>query len=216
MLYVSSVIFLKNKRVLLRLLIVGVFLISCGCSGVRTAELSSNDMGTNIASSNAYHLHSGDQVDVQVYREPQLSGEFQIDAYGMIRHPLCGSFPAAGLTIAEAEERLKELLGEKYLVNPSVIISIVSAQSSHVVILGEVQSPGVHPIPFGETMTLLQAIAGVGGFTDLASVNRVTVTRTVDGKEKSVRVRVPRLISGQEPDFKLKPNDVIMVPEVVF
>ena len=161
-------------------------------------------------------MQSGDQVSVQVYREPQLSGIFQIDAAGLLRHPLCGSFAAAGLTISEAEMRLTELLGEKYLVNPKVILSIVSAQSSHVVILGEVSNPGVQPIPFGGTMTLLQAVAEAGGFTDLASVNRVTVTRTVDGKEQSIRVRVSRLISGKEPSFELKANDVIMVPEVVF
>jgi polysaccharide export outer membrane protein len=163
-----------------------------------------------------YRLQSGDQVDVQVYREPQLSGIFRVDEHGFIRHPLCGPVAFSGLTLNDAEARLTELLGEKYLVNPVVILSIESAQSSRIVLLGEVESPGIHPIPFGESITLLQAIAEAGGFTDLASVDRVTVTRTVDGKEISVRARVSRMISGKEPDMKLQPNDVIMVPQVLF
>ncbi len=175
-----------------------------------------NDTLAESQFASEYRLQVGDQVEVQVYREPQLSGAFKLDADGLIRHPLCGSFKASELTIEEAEARLTSLLGEKYLVNPKVIISILSAQSSHVVLLGEVVSPGVHPVPFGESVTLLQVIAGAGGFTGLASVNRVTITRTVDGKEKSIRVRVSNFISGKEPDVQLKPNDVIMVPQVVF
>jgi len=171
---------------------------------------------TGEAFGEGYRLQPGDQVDLQVYREPQLSGTFQVDPAGLIRHPLCGAFKVSGLTIEEAEEGLTEELGEKYLVNPKVTMSILSAQSSHVVLLGEVVNPGVHPIPFGKKITLLQAVAEAGGFTDLASVNRVTVVRTVDGKEKSIRVKVSKMISGEEPDMVLQADDVVMVPQVVF
>jgi len=54
------------------------------------------------------------------------------------------------------------------------------------------------------------------GFTDVARVNRVTVTRTVDGKERSIWVRVFRMISGKEPDLPMDSSDIIMVPQVVF
>jgi polysaccharide export outer membrane protein len=122
----------------------------------------------------------------------------------------------ANLTVAEAEEKLRSVFSEKYLVNPRLTLSVVTAQSSNVVLLGEVKTPGVHPVAFGESITLLQAIARAGGFTGLASVNRVSVIRSVDGKETSIRARVSRMISGDEPDMPLLPNDVIMVPQVVF
>lgn len=188
-----------------------------GCAGIPgsgSRMMPGQAEGTGIQEE--YRLHPGDEIDLEIYREPQLSGIFQIDASGLVRHPLCGSFLAAGLTIDEAEAGFTKLLSDKYLVNPRVLISIVSAQSSHVVILGEISNPGVHPIPIGGSMTLLQAIAEAGGFTDLASVDRVTVTRSVDGKEESIRVRVSKMISGRESDLELKPNDVIMVPEIRF
>jgi len=197
-----------------------LWLCSVACTGINIGQTpafpADGDGQETKGQQQDYHLQSGDQIDLQVYREPQLSGAFRIDSVGLIRHPLCGSFRAAGLSVDEAEVRLTEMLGEKYLVNPKVIISILSARNSHVVILGEVASPGVHPISFGESVTLLQAIAEADGFTDLASVNRVTVTRTLDGKEESIRVRVSKMISGKEPDMPLKPNDVIMVPQIIF
>jgi len=200
----------KNSGIILAALLV---LICCGCSGTKTPAAKGV---SGLSETKDYRLQPGDQVDLQIYREPQLSGSFRVDGSGALRHPLFGAFPAAGLTAGELEQGLTKELGEKYLVNPKVMVSIVSAQSSHVVILGEVKTPGVHPVPFGESITLLKAIAQAGGFTPLARVNWVTVTRTVDGKETSIRARVSRMISGDEPDMPLKPNDVIMVPQIIF
>lgn len=163
-----------------------------------------------------YRLRPGDVITLQVYREPQVSGRFTLDASGNIRHPLCGVLSAAGLTIEEMEAHFTEILGEKFLVNPIVVASVVSSRSSQVVVLGEVARIGSVSVPFGGSLTLLQAIAEAGGFTGLASKDRVTITRTVNGKETSIRVRVSKLISGQKPDFELKPNDVIMVPQILF
>jgi polysaccharide export outer membrane protein len=190
-------------------------LFFCGCTGNGMPGGLRRETGGAFRT-DEYLLQAGDQVDLQIYREPQLSGTFRIDSAGDLRHPLFGSFKAGGLTVAQAEEQLTALLGERYLVNPRVVLAIVSAQSSNVVLLGEVIRPGVHPVPFGESVTLLQAIALAGGFSELANVKRVTVVRTVDGKETSIRVNVSRLISGDEPDMQLQPNDVIMVPQVIF
>jgi len=211
---VKSIRFIKDVFSLAAIIL---FVAVCGCSGLRPGGGAAFPAGAaDLEETQGYRLQPGDQVDVQVYREPQLSGTFRVDASGQIRHPLCGSVVAAGLTEQQVEDRLTELLGGKYLINPKVIVSVLSAQSSHVVLLGEVKKPGVHPVPFGESITLLQAIAEAGGFTDLASVDRVTVTRTIDGKETSLRVRISRMISGQEPDMPLLPNDVIMVPQILF
>jgi len=116
-----------------------------------------------------YILHAGDEIDIQVYREPELSGTFRVKPSGKIRHPLVGSVKVEGKTVKEAEAYFTKRLAKDYLVNPRVILKMISTQSSQIVLLGEVKEPGVYPLPFGEGMTLLQAIAGAGGFTDLAS-----------------------------------------------
>jgi protein involved in polysaccharide export with SLBB domain len=172
-----------------------------------------------FASSGECVLQVGDEIDIQVYREPELSGTFRINPSGEIRHSLAGTISMAGKTLEEAETYFAKCLAKDYLVNPRVIIKLLSTQSSQIVLLGEVKKPGVYPLPFGESTTLLQAIAGAGGFTDIASPDRVRIVRkTRDGHQTTLRVRVSDLLGGKgrEQDVALEPNDVIMVPEVVF
>jgi protein involved in polysaccharide export with SLBB domain len=183
-----------------------------GCRGARVAV--SPEVQAGLAE--GYILRAGDQVSIDVFREPDLSGTFRLEASGAIRHPLFGVVEISGYTAAEAEARITDLLSKRYLVNPRVMIRVVSSQSSQVVILGEVKMPGVHAIPFDKPMTLLQAIGQAGGFTDLASINRVLITRSVEGRQKKMRVQVSRIIDGKEPDTRLEPNDVITVPQTLF
>ena len=68
-------------------------------------------------------------------------------------------------------------------------------------------------------MTLLQAIAGAGGFTDLASPDRVRIVRKMpNGRQTTLKIRVSDLLDGRgkQQDVPLEPNDVVMVPEVFF
>lgn len=171
-----------------------------------------------VAAPGQYVLQPGDEIDIQIYREPELSGTFRIGADGDIRHSLAGGVAMAGKTVKEAEADFTRRLAKDYLVNPRVIIQIVSSQSSQIVLLGEVAKPGVYPLPGGESRTLLQAIAEAGGFTELASPDRVRIVRkTPDGKQATLKVRVSDLLGGgRQQDVPLEPNDVIMVPEVVF
>jgi len=187
-------------------------LCSAGCRGGRMIVASEIPSGV----SNEYILRPGDQVSMEVFREPNLSGTFRLDPTGSIRHPVFGTIAIAGMTAADAERQLTALLADRYLVNPRVMISVVASQASQIVILGEVKKPGVHAIPFDKPMSLLQAVAEAGGFTDLASINRVQIVRGRDGRQKKIRVRISRIMDGSEPDFRLEPNDVIMVPQTVF
>jgi len=166
-----------------------------------------------------YLLQTGDEIDIQIYRELDLSGPFRITPAGDIRHPLVGAVPVAGKTLKQAEADFTALLARDFLVNPRVIFKMLSTQSSQIVLLGEVRKPGVYPLPVGEPITLLQAVAGAGGFTDLASPDRVRIVRRLpDGRTTTIRVRVSRLLSGRgrQEDMTLEANDVIMVPEVLF
>ena len=164
-------------------------------------------------------LQTGDEIDIQVYREPELSGAFKISPAGEIRHSLAGAIPLAGKTVAEAEAVFTRILAKDYLVHPRVIIKLLSTQSAQIVLMGEVKKPGVYPLPFGETLTLLQAIAGAGGFTELASPDRVRIVRRrPDGGQTTLRVRVSDLLKSRDGqnDVPLRPNDVIMVDQVFF
>ena len=169
--------------------------------------------------STEYVLQAGDEINLKIYQEPELSGVFKLDPEGEIRHPLLGLVPLGRQTVKQAESALTKRLAKDYLVNPRVLIELVSTQSSQVVLLGEVKKPGVYPLPFGSSLTLLQAIAGAGGFTELASPDRIRIVRrTPDGHQTTLPVRVSDLLKskGGMKDVPLEPNDVIMVDQVLF
>ena len=171
------------------------------------------------ASGGGYVLQPGDEVDVQIYREPELSGTFRINPAGDVRHSLLGSVPMAGKTVGEAEADLTRRLAKDYLVQPRVILKLTSTQSSQIVLLGEVKKPGVYPMPYGESRTLLQAIAEAGGFTELASPERIRILRRqADGQQTTLRIRMSDLLRGKggKKDVPLEPSDVIMVDQVLF
>lgn len=164
-----------------------------------------------------YRLRAKDEVDLQIYGEPGLSGKLVIDEQGEVRHGVFGRLKLSGLTVAEAESAFLKL-ADRFLIRPSLILTLVSIPKAQVVVMGEVKSPGVYPLPIGDGLTLLQAIAAAGGFTSLASPDRVRVVRTVDGKQESIRVKVSELLSGSSgtKDMPLQADDIITVPQVIF
>ena len=169
--------------------------------------------------SSEHILQMGDEIDIQVYREPELSGIFKINSSGEIRHSLVGSIPMAGKTVAEAEAIFTAKLAKDYLVNPRVIFKLLSTQSSQIIVLGEVVKPGVYALPLSGSLTLLQAIAGAGGFTELASPERIRIVRKQPGGgATTLRVRVSELMRGKngQTDVPLEPDDMIQVDQIFF
>jgi polysaccharide export outer membrane protein len=141
----------------------------------------------------------------------------RVSSQGNINYPLLGSVQVGGLTVSETETKLKEQLGRNFLVNPQVNVLIDRANSRRVFVLGQAKAPGAIEIQADEGLTVVQAIARAGGFTDIAATDRVNILRTgQDGTQLKIVVNVAAIIKGQSKDFPLKPDDVVSVPETIF
>jgi polysaccharide biosynthesis/export protein len=93
--------------------------------------------------------------------------------------------------------------------------TVVVPSAGSVYVQGEVKTPG--QVKYAKDMTIMMAIAGAGGFTQLASPRRVTVMRGEGPKKEVLRVNVNDIMS--DPDAKdvlLKPNDIVIVPQRLF
>src|SRR6266851_5164578 len=101
-----------------------------------------------------------------------------------------------------------------YLKNPQVSVLLRESNSKKVFVFGEVQKPGT--FAYDDNMSIIQAITIAGGFTKTAAKNNASVTRLVAGQEKKIRVAVEDIGVGREPNFLLKPGDIIFVPESFF
>lgn len=157
-------------------------------------------------------LGAGDEIEISVWRHPDLDGAYKIDAQGEIFIPLAGVLQVDDVSALELRGRIVEALSE-YLVNPQVNVTITARRSRKVHVLGEVEKPGLYNI--GEdTETLMRAVARAGGLTDDANSRRVFVLRHgLDQQEPEVYDFKSALRQG---DFSqnpvLNPGDVVYVP----
>ncbi len=176
-----------------------------------------------------YKLRGGDEIRLEVFREPEMSGIFRLTRpEGFIRHPLLGDVVLKGMTLEEAEASVHQRLAEDFLVNPRVILQLAREPVAprapeeadlQVLVMGQVRNPGAVTFQRGERLTLLEAISLAGGFTKGASRNRVRLVREdEDGKRQTIRVRVDDILSGKQghQNIELKSGDTINVPEVWF
>lgn len=151
-----------------------------------------------------YRLDSGDHLNITVFGQEQLTGEYVIDGGGFISIPLVGQLAARGGTAHELEQSVATALRQSDVVlNPSVNVQILTYRPFF--ILGEVARPG--QFSFIEDMTVLTAVAMAGGFTYRANINGFTITRKTGDKI----VEAPASRSSL-----LQPGDVIFVRERFF
>ncbi len=158
-------------------------------------------------------LGRGDVFEVRTYREPDLSGTFQVAPDGTVDFPLLGSLAVEGLTSSQLASMLRDRLADGLLRDPFVTVQVKEFQSKRVYVLGQVERPGT--FRFEEGMSVVQAITLAGGFGKTARPNATVVTRIVDGAEKRFEVPVQDISRGRESNFFLRPGDIVFVPESI-
>lgn len=141
-------------------------------------------------------LQPGDVLHIQVWRQEEYSGEFEITGDGMIGHPLYRQIKAAGRELADVEEDLHILL-TRYLGEPSFVVE----GFVRVAVGGEVHSPNVYPLT--TQTSIAGAIAQAGGPTQRGRVDRVILRRAgqpyvVDLTNPDVRLWDLEVRSGDE------------------
>ena len=149
-----------------------------------------------------YRLGIGDKLKVAVFGEENLSGVFEVNAFGQVSMPLIGEMPAKGLALNEFRDKVARRLSEGYLKNPRVAVEITNTRP--IFIHGEVKNGGEFQYKNG--ITLRDAVAMAGGYTYRADQSTLSIAR--DG-EAETSVQMPT-------DIPVLPGDNIKIPERFF
>ena len=181
--------------------LLAVALLVSGCAGGSLSEAEQQSLAA--AATAPAKLQPGDKININVFGEDKLSGEYQIDQGGQISLPLAGTIEAQGLTQTELEQALAKKFRSQYLKNPKVTVTIATLRPYYV--MGEVEKPGEFAYKSG--LNVLTAMAIAGGPTYRASRSTVQIQRR---GETSMR---DYPISASVP---ILPGDVIEVPERYF
>jgi polysaccharide export outer membrane protein len=154
-----------------------------------------------------YRLGSEDLIESFVYKEPELTATAVVRPDGMISLPLVGEIQAAGKTAAELGAQISSKLRE-FIADPVVSVVVKEINSPKISVFGEVHKPDVFPIK--QRMTVLNAIALAGGFTEYAKRDRVIVIRTGSAGQERIKLNIERLLKDGEP-FYLQASDTVFV-----
>jgi polysaccharide export outer membrane protein len=157
-----------------------------------------------------YRLGPGDKLRVEVYKDAQLSQSLQVRPDGKITLPLVGDMAAAGKTPIELRDALTSSLKE-YVNNPVVTVIVVEATAAQVYVIGEVASPGT--LVMQGPMTVLQALAQVGGLREFADRDDIRILRKgTTGTVRTIDFDYKRALKGETEPMYLQPGDTIVVP----
>ncbi|WP_010186049.1 XrtA/PEP-CTERM system exopolysaccharide export protein [Sphingomonas sp. PAMC 26605] len=161
-----------------------------------------------------------DQLNIFVWRNPELSSKVQVRPDGRITTPLISDMPAVGKTPRMLADDMKIALGE-YIKDPivSVIVENFSGTfSQQIRIVGATAKPA--SIPYRANMTLLDAMISVGGLSQYAAGNRAKLVRynRETGKQVEYNLKLSRLLKDGDSraNVRLEPGDVIIIPESMF
>ena len=164
------------------------------------------------ASQGAYMIGSGDILEIITWKEPDFSREeVLVRTDGKITFPLLGDVLAVGHTPVELKAKIEKALKD-YVASPFVTVHVKDPQSKKFYILGEVIRTGEYPLV--KRLTILQAFAVAGGFTEWASKKEIILLRNQGGQEKIYRINYKNIAKGKDinQNLTLKADDTIIVP----
>lgn len=174
-------------------------------------ELPPPDVPNAQTQENEYRIGPLDQLEMTVFRVPELTGPLPVDANGEVAVPLIGSVAASGKTTQELETDIAAALGAQYLQSPQVSIAVKESLRQRITVEGAVKAPGIFPIQ-GRT-TLLQAVALSEGLSETSNPTEVTVFRTVNTQRMAARFDLKDIRAGRSPDPEVHGGDIVVVGE---
>lgn len=169
--------------------------------------------------SSEYRIGVDDQLQVNVWRNPDLSVTVPVRPDGMISVPLVGDVKAGGQTPEQVAQTVEQKLTH-FMRDPQVTVIVTELRShefiSRVRVTGAVQNP--ISLPYRQGMTVLDAVLEAGGLTEFASANRAKLYRRAADESEVMSVELGDILSrgDLETNYYLMPGDIVSVPERLF
>jgi polysaccharide export outer membrane protein len=208
------------SKSLLTLGLAAMTLGACTSTGGRPELPPASYVANKELPGEEYVIGPLDQLNIFVWRNPELSSKVQVRPDGRITTPLINDMPAVGKTPAMLADDMKKALGT-YIKDPivSVIVENFSGTySQQVRIVGATEKPA--SIPYRANMTLLDAMIAVGGLSQYAAGNKARLVRydRTTGKQSEFALQIGNLLKkgDSSANVRLEPGDVIIIPESMF
>ena len=165
----------------------------------------------------SYIIGAGDNLNIIVWRNPELSMSVPVRPDGKFSTPLIDELVAQGKNPVEIARDIEKMLG-KYVRDPIVTVIVtgfVGPYDQQIRVVGEAARPQF--LPYKQKMSLLDVMIAVGGLTDFAAGNDATILRTSDSnKQYSVRLKDLVKRGDVSANVEMKPGDILIIPQSFF
>ena len=191
-----------------------------GCASLGSSNLppQSDTTGPSVLVE-SYQIAVGDQLRIDVWKNPELSVTEPVRPDGKIAVPLVGDLDAAGKTPEELTADITRKLSS-YIKNPNVTVILTNlagqAFLSRIRVTGSVANN--MSIPYHQGMTVLDAVLEAGSVTLYADANDTKLYRRTETGAETYDIRLKDILENGDmrTNVMLMPGDVITVPERLF
>lgn len=188
-------------------------LAACGTANKGLPAAPTTVQGTDYN----YVIGAGDNLNIIVWRNPELSLSVPVRPDGKLSAPLVDELLVQGKTSQEVAREIEQRLAT-YVRDPVVTVIVtnfVGPYSEQIRVVGEAARPQF--LPFKQNMTLLDVMIAVGGLTDFANGNAATIVRGAEGnKQYSVRLRDLIKRGDVSANVEMRPGDILIIPQSFF
>ncbi len=206
----------RLARPLIAILGVAFLSLLAGCAG--TGNFPAAPAKADISGAPDYLIGPGDGLNIQVWRNPEVSTSVTVRPDGKINSPLVDDMVAANKTPTQLERDLEKHLA-KFIQDPIVTVMITGFSGPYtqqIRVIGQAAKP--QALQYREKMSLMDVMIAVGGITDFAAGNKATIVRSYGGKQQQFSVRLEDLIRDGDisANAEVMPGDVLIIPESFF
>jgi polysaccharide biosynthesis/export protein len=192
-----------------------VGLALAGCSGFRSAYPPAPVQADS--SDYSYVIGGGDNLNVIVWRNPELSMSVPVRPDGKISTPLVDELVAQGKTSSQVAREIEKKLSA-FVRDPIVTVIVttfVGPYSEQIRVVGQATRPQF--LPFKQKMTVLDVMIAAGGLTDFADGNGAVIVRATEGN-KPYAVRLDDLLRRGDvsANVEMRPGDIVIIPQSFF
>ena len=171
------------------------------------SKLLSFEPNMNIATPQNYRLGPGDAVIIDIYGASQKTEQCTVSPDGDVTIEGYGPVQVSGLTVAQANARLRSTLGSRYT-SSRVRLTVGQTRTIMVNVMGEVRLPGTYTL--SAFATVFHALYMAGGTNDLGTLRNIKVYRS--GRLVTVVDIYDYILNGRlTGNVRLAEGDVIVV-----
>jgi polysaccharide export outer membrane protein len=185
-------------------------ILGCSPNFTQTDPQAEALLVAKVAQEN-YQLGPADEIEISVWKEPDMTKQLAVRPDGKITYPLVGEIQAAGLTVGQLQVEISKRLS-KLVTDANVTVILLKTQHYKIYVTGKVNKPGDFLV--GGPTNVMQAISMAGGLTPYASPKSIVVLRNTGGKDNIYPFDYQGVSRGNslEQNRTLLPGDVVVVP----